>query len=393
MLKWFKKVKNWLQGEEIVEIEEVILVDSIEDEKIQKSTQTNHASISHQRNAQQSDPDTNVLYQYPKGQFKFPLIPDERPLSKRKPSEKVWEEKPLQVPTRRKNRSSVVNTREVASEPKRKIGSPKKPFRPTEIPSPVYGFQSRQKHIPEKAVEFELESDHAVSHDREPTLDVPAFSQENKQLNEQPILESVQQQVSQNEIGAPVVSDKAVTESISAVVSIEEEKVMSSDLVVEENIDSVPPVVVEKAVEFELESDHAVSHDREPTLDVPAFSQENKQLNEQPILESVQQQVSQNEIGAPVVSDEAVTEPISADLSIEEEKVMSSDLVVEENMESVPPVVVEKAVEFELESDHAVSHDREPTLDVPAFSQENKQLNEQPILESVQQQVSQNEIG
>ena len=147
----------------------------------------------------------------------------------------MWEEKPLQVSTRRKNRSSVVNTREVATEPKRKIGSPKKPFRPTEIPSPVYGFQRQQKHKPEKAVEFELESDHAVSHDRERTLNVPAFSQKNKQLNEQPILESVQQQqASQNEIEPTAVSDEAVTESISAIVSIEEEKVMLSELVVEE---------------------------------------------------------------------------------------------------------------------------------------------------------------
>ena len=40
MLNWFKKVKNWLQGEEIIEIEEVFLDDSIEDEIIKKSTQT-----------------------------------------------------------------------------------------------------------------------------------------------------------------------------------------------------------------------------------------------------------------------------------------------------------------------------------------------------------------
>ena len=156
-------------------------------------------------------------------------------MQRRKPSEKVWEEKTLQVPTRRKNHSSVVKTREVASEPKRIIGSPKKPFRPTEIPSPVYGFQRQQKQIPEKAVEFELESDHAVSHDRESALDVPAFSQKNKPFNEQPILESVQQQqTGQNEIEPTAVSKEAITESIQAIVNIEEEKAMSSDLAVEE---------------------------------------------------------------------------------------------------------------------------------------------------------------
>ena len=36
MLNWFKKVKNWLQGEEIIEIEEVILEDPIDHKEIQK---------------------------------------------------------------------------------------------------------------------------------------------------------------------------------------------------------------------------------------------------------------------------------------------------------------------------------------------------------------------
>ena len=78
-----------------------------------------------------SDLDTKVLYQYPKGQFKFPLIPDKQSLSKRKVSERVREEKQPLFQERQKSRSSTIEEKEDVLEPERKIGSPKKPFRPT----------------------------------------------------------------------------------------------------------------------------------------------------------------------------------------------------------------------------------------------------------------------
>ena len=195
MLKWIKKFRNWLQGEEIIEIEEVIIDEDTNDyEEIQKSIQNKqnrpapqNVQMSHQRNTHLNDPDAKVLYQYPKGQFKFPLIPDERPLQKRRPSEKVWEEKNSSVQERRNHTSPVVNTEPIVSEPKPKIGSPKKPFRPTEIPSPVYGFQRSQKLKSEKTVEFELETKPALSQESETPLDVPALIRKSNQSEEQPI--------------------------------------------------------------------------------------------------------------------------------------------------------------------------------------------------------------
>ncbi|SFB17845.1 MULTISPECIES: DNA translocase FtsK [unclassified Bacillus (in: firmicutes)] len=109
--------------------------------------------------------EARIAYHYPKGQFRFPLIPDEsaQTLPSRKPREKQRERNPI-VPTPKKEESTIIKN----ETPKRKIPIeenikrervlPKpvkkvRPFQPTEIPSPVYGFE-RPKVA--KPVEHEL---------------------------------------------------------------------------------------------------------------------------------------------------------------------------------------------------------------------------------------------
>lgn len=276
MLKWIKKIKNWLQSEEIIEIEEVIIEDDTNDyEEIQKSIQNKqtrpipqNVQMSHQRNTHLNDPDAKVLYQYPKGQFKFPLVPDERPLPKRRSNVRIREDKQPLVQDKQHQSSPVVNTKPAVPEPKPKIGSPKKPFRPTEIPSPVYGFQRPQKQKAEKTVEFELET----QLESKTPLDVPALFRKSNQSGDQPILESIQQQVI-NEEKIPIVKEEEVSEILAVekeedvpeilavekeedvpeilpVVNIEEKQSVWSDLVVEDNKKSDQPVIVEEKMEY-----------------------------------------------------------------------------------------------------------------------------------------------
>lgn len=245
MLKWFEKVKNWIKGEEIIEIEEVIVDDSIEDEELQKLKHSNHTLSTHRSNAQQSDLD-NVLYQYPKGQFKFPLIPDERPLPKRKPSERVRVDKDPPLQERSSNSSSGIKSKTVASESKRKIGSPNKPFRPTEIPSPVYGFQQPRKQKLEQTVEYELKSKPTLSHENESELDVPTFLRNKTELSEKPSGESVQQQTSEDEVLSNIGRNQADKEPILNVADVVDEQLIHTDVAVDENIESVQPDIVEE---------------------------------------------------------------------------------------------------------------------------------------------------
>ncbi|MDP4168994.1 MAG: DNA translocase FtsK [Bacillota bacterium] len=100
--------------------------------------------------------ESKVVYQYPKGNFRFPLIRDEKTVSSRNQREgrkrperrepvKEVKEKPL----------SSFSKPVTAAVSKKKEPLPKKggPFRPTEIPSPVFGFNRPRKT---ELVEHEL---------------------------------------------------------------------------------------------------------------------------------------------------------------------------------------------------------------------------------------------
>lgn len=185
-MSWIKKIFTMFQNDD----------DGFEDiEKafpVQKPLHT-------ERN-QKKDVEARVLYQYPKGQFRFPLIPDEnsgtvkvkkknvtsekvepvaevKPLFKEKGPLRVKEKgepfkavspKPRKEPVKKKpqslNQEAVKETASKFRYEPRKENSAKfrQPFKPTEIPSPIYAYnrppikpkQENKKDIEE--VEYEL---------------------------------------------------------------------------------------------------------------------------------------------------------------------------------------------------------------------------------------------
>ncbi|WP_096224714.1 DNA translocase FtsK [Geobacillus sp. FJAT-46040] len=70
----------------------------------------------------------NVIYQYPQGRFRFPLIPDDQPGENRERSGRAKSEASRPLPSRR---PSAGVSREIAE---------KRPFRPSDVPSPVFGY-------------------------------------------------------------------------------------------------------------------------------------------------------------------------------------------------------------------------------------------------------------
>lgn len=150
-MNWFKKLFSRISDDEVEEIYE---------QKVEPFKETRK---------EQKDMDARIVYQYPKGKFKFPLIPDEREMQKA--SRKSREERT----SSRQRTEPVIKSEAVRSKPrvgsltKSKESPPTKsetknrdvsrrPFRPTEIPSPVYGFEKRVKPQEEKPVEYELNS-------------------------------------------------------------------------------------------------------------------------------------------------------------------------------------------------------------------------------------------
>lgn len=122
---------------------------------------------------EQQDVHTKVAYQYPKGTFRFPLINDTgeakkaavpknepRPVAKKAPAPFYQEPARKSALTQPKSVSQPLKT---VSEKKEAVPQVRKrPFRPTEIPSPVYGFNKRPSNVvqngSEEVVEYELPS-------------------------------------------------------------------------------------------------------------------------------------------------------------------------------------------------------------------------------------------
>ncbi|MGE7765109.1 DNA translocase FtsK [Peribacillus sp. NPDC096540] len=187
-MKWLNKMKKWFQAEEIIEIEEIIIDEPIDEETLKnmdfsKLAKTKKEEIKEYNQqvakmSQVNDPDTKILFQYPKGQFKFPLIPDQEH-HKRKPRERKREEREPEQEKVTKARSPVKGPepkhRSVDRESTKKIAPSNTPFRPTEIPSPIYGFRRPDKKTvtTERIVEYELENKQPVLKKEEP--EVPAY--------------------------------------------------------------------------------------------------------------------------------------------------------------------------------------------------------------------------
>ncbi|WMM90810.1 DNA translocase FtsK, partial [Heyndrickxia coagulans] len=93
--------------------------------------------------------DTRVAYHYPKKQFRFPVIPDQEG-ARRKTAEKPEKQRPRA----KKHRP------EPQSERSEKVQKGH-PFRPTDIPSPVFGFKRPTNDLPAQeettVLEYELE--------------------------------------------------------------------------------------------------------------------------------------------------------------------------------------------------------------------------------------------
>ncbi|WP_338777646.1 DNA translocase FtsK [Metabacillus sp. FJAT-52054] len=156
-MSWMSKFKQFLFGEteEIVEVVEYVRVDDEENvEEIKReSKQSHHQAPPKNVRASGNQYETKIAYQYPAGNFRFPAIPDERKRQAR-PQRPVTA-KPIHSPS---ERTREISRRDEGFRPSATVSKPaairkvepetksvKKPFQPTIIPSPIYGFRKRSE--------------------------------------------------------------------------------------------------------------------------------------------------------------------------------------------------------------------------------------------------------
>ncbi|MBP2241446.1 S-DNA-T family DNA segregation ATPase FtsK/SpoIIIE [Cytobacillus eiseniae] len=159
--------------------------------------------------------DARVVYQYPKGQFRFPLIPDEQEQSRERVKQtKKHEQQDKQ--TIERTVSSTMRSNESVRE-KNEEAAPKKrgPFRPTEIPSPIYGFERskvRSKSAVAEPIEYELTNTKMESTNLEEKVDLRKAEELQMQHQMEPV--EIQNDSSEEDEFARVVSDHKIEESI-----------------------------------------------------------------------------------------------------------------------------------------------------------------------------------
>ncbi|WP_071461280.1 DNA translocase FtsK [Bacillus massilinigeriensis] len=136
-----------MEEEEIIEIDES-----------KKAEEKTHRKLPHYPQGKK-ELDTRVLYQYPKGKFKFPLIPDaglneQEKMRRKRPATSGQTKRPdvAVKPTVHKPDADFT-TEGVSGKVERPYKKSRQPFRPTEIPSPIYAFSRPKK---ETVIEVEL---------------------------------------------------------------------------------------------------------------------------------------------------------------------------------------------------------------------------------------------
>ncbi|MFC3883264.1 DNA translocase FtsK [Bacillus songklensis] len=170
---WFRKVMDYVLG---YEVKEIIVKDGKEIEKIKKEPvhKKKEPVMQHplveEPKKEKGEVQARVAYQYPQGKFRFPLIPDEELVQEPRPRRrKEADTAENHVLRKQPYRNNPLREKEQAEYPQR--GGVKqakeeqtrtRPFRPTEVPSPIYGFKQRSTLRPgeavDKAIEIELPS-------------------------------------------------------------------------------------------------------------------------------------------------------------------------------------------------------------------------------------------
>ncbi|MEI1422573.1 FtsK/SpoIIIE domain-containing protein [Bacillus cabrialesii] len=179
------------------------------EEDNERETKPKPAQIPQQQEVHQHHPegqlkrleDPKIYYEYPKGKFRFPVVPDgyqNQDLRRRRaPSDEPKSApRPSAAPYREHPKNEKEQHTYQTSEPA------KKPFKPTNIPSPIYGFNQKpsvKKDVPKQSSEtlkapdkFEKEKVTLLSEEIERERGYPAPDRPKQHVKEEPFFPNTQ---------------------------------------------------------------------------------------------------------------------------------------------------------------------------------------------------------
>jgi S-DNA-T family DNA segregation ATPase FtsK/SpoIIIE len=203
-----------------------------EEEAVQHEIHTKKSEIQPQRqHPSNKDLDARITYQYPKGHFRFPVIPDEKKLIRheKRPAEKKKQSKDQNHSQRDQQHQQQKVQKETFKPKTAPIEKIHKggPFRPTEIPSPVFGF-TRPKT---DAVEYEL-SDFKINL---PSRDGVRIINDSKGHEDSETTVSIESKSSIQESKAVIQESKAVIQEREAATQESEVAIQESKAAIQES--------------------------------------------------------------------------------------------------------------------------------------------------------------
>ncbi|MGM0830131.1 MAG: DNA translocase FtsK [Bacillota bacterium] len=318
--------------------------DEVQHVERKKTERKNIVGPNHSR-----DVEARMTYQYPKGTFRFPLISDgeniERPRTNRNRRSQEKEEPPKEH--KEKSQDHVSKNRkwkeEKTSAKVQSKKSPKvekgnsRPFTPTEIPSPIYGFRGRPVKK-EDQVEFELKKFlHNEEENKEAVIDQEALSVvENSIPVEKESASIVEVETAESEKNN---NDEPVEMMMNFPEEQREESQIEDNLEAEDINETIPvdnpdpkEKITEEVSQEPNERVSLISEMEQPTQELEYSSHKKKELNDSVQEEPLQQPVhcaqedEENEeyVQEPVhpVQETPVQEPVvQSESTIEEKRV------------------------------------------------------------------------
>jgi DNA segregation ATPase FtsK/SpoIIIE, S-DNA-T family len=318
--------------------------DEVQHVERKKTERKNIVGPNHSR-----DVEARMTYQYPKGTFRFPLISDgeniERPRTNRNRRSQEKEEPPKEQKEKSQDHASK-NRKWKEEKPSAKVQpkkSPKvekgnsRPFTPTEIPSPIYGFRGRPVKK-ENQVEFELKKFlHNEEDNKEAVIDHETLSVVESSIPVEQESESIVEV-------EPAESEKTISdEPVAMMMNFPEEQRDESqveDTLLVEAEDNNEPIPVENSdLKVELTEEVSqksnervslISEMEQPTQELEYSSHKEKELNDsvqedppqQPVHAAREDEGNEEDVQEPVhpVQEKPVQEPVAQSGSTIEEK-------------------------------------------------------------------------
>ncbi|MGM0903337.1 MAG: DNA translocase FtsK [Bacillota bacterium] len=359
-MSWIKRLLQMFNGEE-------------GEMKQSEPLRTNNNSVRQQRQfteQNKTEPkkevEARVLYKYPKGQFKFPLIPDVEFEKKAEPKNVRRSEPRIKTITPVSKEKPVKKEHKpVESTPKPKAPTPnRQPFRRTETPSPIFAFNRPKsdeieyelngfiRNVADEAYSKKLEEEPVGIADKvkeEAPIEKEAEVAREEALSEE--AEVVREKALSEE--AEVVLEKALSEE--AEVAREEAPIEEAEVAREEALSEEAEVVREKALseEAEVAREEALSEEAEVVRE-KALSEEAEVVREKVLSEEAE--VAREE--APieeveVVQEEALNEEVEVareEAPIEEVEVVQEEALSEEVEVTREKAPIEEAEQIQVET-------------------------------------------